>query len=216
MPPIGGVRAGYLSAAKDAIPDGTVLPPRADDLSHFEGDVSGFDINNNSPVIWADFNDLSLKKTNTSQVLISSTSGLDNYPSAGDSFSLFVREGSGGPHSIFAWGVQSASNFFGGGSYAVRLESSGGNLAFLKDGATVSENSSVSIATETWYSLEIEWLADGSMTATLYDVDQSDGSRQSAVGSVSYTDTAYSSGGIGFADGAQGGTAAFDFVRLTV
>ena len=197
------------------IPDSAILPPEEDSLTHFSGDTGGYAINDDSPIIWDEFNELSLKKTSTSQQTIGSTSGLQNYPEPGDSFSFFVREGSGEPRSLFAWAVQDASDAVLGGSYGFRGEADNNQIVFVKDGSTVSSEP-MTINSETWYDVEIEWETNGDITITVYDVDQSTGDRTGTVGSLSDNDTEYSSsGGIGLSDGGQGGTLAWDFARLT-
>lgn len=79
-------------------------------------------------------------------------------------------------------------------------------------GVTNLASESVSVSADTWYEIEVEWLADGSITCSLYD----SGGTQIGSG-ISATDTTHTSGGVGFAinsNSNSGRTAYWDNYRV--
>ena len=197
-----------------AIPD-TVVLPESDDLEHFEGDTGQYEINDDEPVIFTEVNNLSVKNTSGSseEDRIVSFSGLDNYPEQGDTFSCFLREDGSQPLAIMLFGVQNYDFEFYGAGIADGVS----EFRLFKDGLGGGDtiaSTSVSLSTEEWYDVEVEWETDGTITARLFEVDQSSGERQSQMESISATDTDYSNGGVGFAKGLSSGNATFDFYRL--
>jgi len=84
-PPIGGVRAGYLSAGKDAIPDSEVdqFEYGGPVTNRYNGETGNFGINQNSPVFEGSY---SLKcDTLANEAMVSYTGdGLNAYPTRGD------------------------------------------------------------------------------------------------------------------------------------
>jgi hypothetical protein len=72
-----------------------------------------------------------------------------------------------------------------GGGFALKKFSGGST-------STITSQGSVGLSTGVWYELEVNWQTDGTMDCTLYD------SGGSTVASISGSDTAYTSGGIGF------------------
>lgn len=126
-----------------------------------------------------------------SAYLIQSTSGLDNYPSEGDTFRWWYQTDTGGAGSgYFRYGLQDSNNHYRGGidraNSELRLEiRDSGNLTTLASNA-------LSISSGTWYELELVWQTDGTMTLTAYD------DTGSQLAQCSATDTSYTSGGVGF------------------
>ena len=204
---------GITDGQRYEIPD-SVVDPKENDLDHFSGDLGSFAIDDSSPVLSDVTAGKSVKMdTGDANERIVSTSGLNAYPEQGEKFACLVVDDQSdlGPLTIF--GAQDASNFYG-----VEIHADNNRLAFYKDGSTAEdfeESVSVSISSGTWYDVEIEWLDDGSMTASVYDVDQTDGERQGdALESVTFTDTDYSGGGVGFG-GVSSGMGAWQNYRVT-
>jgi hypothetical protein len=117
---------------------------------------------------------------------ITSTSGLGNYPSRGDKFSVWIRGGNYNSQPRTCFGLQS-SGFDSG--YAFNADFRDGNVAIFK-GKSRKSYSSISWSANKWYRMECEWGFD-TITVRVY----ADGSQ---VASTSYTDSSYDSGGIGF------------------
>ena len=209
MAPFGASRAGLMSVDRDDIPDSVVLP-EADDLTHFDGDTGAFEINDDSPVIYTDENDLSLKQT-SAQSIIYSTSGLETYPEAGETISCYIYEDDDGPAPLAIFGLQDSDSFYGFGPVQDRI-------VIKKDGITgrdetVSESADTNV--EEWFDYELEWGTDGGLDLTAYEVDQETGERLSEVGSASVNDSDYDDGGVGFAGASSSGLATWDYYRVT-
>lgn len=194
-----------------------ILYPESGDLDHFVGDAADFTIDDSAPVL---FGDLSLKQTtqaDENSVAIGSDTGLRNYPEAGQTVSGYVYSADGQTAPQFHWGVQTPDDLSGSGShYSWFLDfRDSSQRIVLRVNCESQSNSSLSLSTESWYEVELEWGIDGTMIISVYEVDQTDGSRQSFFQSTTYTDSSYTSGGIGFSD--AGGTALprFDFFTIT-
>jgi hypothetical protein len=116
-----------------------------------------------------------------------STSGLANYPEAGDTIQGYVRFSGSGSGNIagYTFGVQDETT----GYWAYLDEDEGIKLATL-DFNTVNVTT-VSVTDGIWYRMVVEWGAAGSITHTVYDDTDTE------VGSVSMTDSSYTSGGFG-------------------
>ena len=211
--------AQVMTVEVTAITD--VLVPQENDLDQFianSGDPdTDFAINSESPVIFTDINDLSLKQTSdvddTDDLYIHSTEGLENYPEAGKKFAWFWRDESGeDSFSLTAFGVQDASNFYG-----VTLSTANDEIRIHKDdpqGGAVLNSEPVTINSNQWFDVEVEWATDGSITATVFSVN-SDSSRDSELQSVTASDSEYSGGGIGFGGSSSGVPVVWDYYRIT-
>lgn len=142
---------------------------------------------------------------------ISSSSGLDNYPTTGDiiSYQNYLE-----PESIsgFMFGVQDANN-----RYRVQLwDGSNGDLFSLykrSNGSleTLAEKN-LDPPTQEWLNIRVEWGETGDIIANLYD------STGSFIDSISGTDTEYSDGGIGMTIAENGSgdnrSAYYDSIKL--
>lgn len=123
--------------------------------------------------------------------VIHSTSGLADYPEQGDTFSAWMRseafEG-GGDHVATLFGVQDSDNYY-------RAIITGNEyLLQVRDGGSLSTIDSVSASPSagSWYRVEVDWQADGTIVATFYD------DAGTEVANLSGTDSTFTSGGIGF------------------
>ncbi|UPW00816.1 hypothetical protein M0R88_01620 [Halorussus gelatinilyticus] len=138
-----------------------------------------------------------------------STSGLPNYPVAGDTFSYRVRGSGGASKTNLSYGVQDHAN-----RYFVRLNIANDSLALYRlEGGSSTELaadwSTPTLSQDTWYELEVQWGASGGHTVTLFDA----GGTQ--VTQISTADSTWTSGGVGYdAYLGSGETAYFDDVRL--
>ena len=137
-----------------------------------------------------------LEYTNTQpSESISSVSGLNAYPSPGDTFRTWVRTPSSSSDVYISvhWAVQSETSYpesyyayynMGSGEFAIGDIESGsiGNYS----------TTSVSLSTSTWYEIEISWGSSGSIQAELLDESGT------SLATLSATNTKYSSGGVAF------------------
>jgi len=201
-----------------ALPDSVVLP-ESNDLDHFDGPTTAYDINDNSPVIYTEENDLSLKLTSnenptgTEPVPIYSTSGLDRYPQQGEIFSCFIND-IGDLVPMYTWAHQANQDDY----YGAMIFPDGNELRLLKGdgsgGFNILDSTTVTHNTDTWYDVETEWRGDGFMEVTLYDLDGFE--RDNQLASVSGTDTDWGNGGVGFGHSSSSDSdAAWDFYRIT-
>jgi len=197
----------------------SVVLPEEDDLSHFDGPTFAYDINSDTPVIFTDENNLSLKLVSNENpgggddVPIISTSGLDRYPEPGEKFACYIND-IGDLVPYFYFGVQDESNYYAAGIFPdineFRLSKNG-----VGGGDTI-DTDSVSLSLDEWYDVEVEWETDGTITARCHEVDQSTGERESEIASASANDTDYTDGGVGFGHSSSAGSdAAWDFYRIT-
>jgi serine protease len=120
-----------------------------------------------------------------------STSGLPTYPSAGDTFSCWMRLDSGTENANFTYGVQNHDN-----RYYVKLnsEQDGWWLFRYEDGSgtTLAGESAIGLSADTWYEIEVEWRTGGDHIVTLTDASGS------VLSQVVGTDSTWTDGGIGF------------------
>ena len=188
-----------------AIPDSDIAQFEDGSLHpSFTGDTSAYEVNSDQSISGSH----SLENTQTDQDEIISTSGLDQYPEVGQRISCYQY-----PRNddlpLYTFGVQSLENWYG-----VGLNPSTDELIVTKDLFSSDQRASVSISNDTWYDVEAEWTSSG-ITARVFDVDQSTGDRQgSALASVTFSDSSYSSGGIGFRDASTGGSSRYDDYRI--
>lgn len=117
-----------------------------------------------------------------------STTGLNAYPSQGDTFEFYTRLGHADHGLAFLFGVQNSSSYY-------RLYAPQGwndvLVLHLDDGTKLASSALTSTAS-IWYRCKVDWDTDGTIKATLYD------DTDTQVAQVSATDTTYSSGGVGW------------------
>lgn len=124
---------------------------------------------------------------------IFSKSGLNAYPSAGDTFEGYVysdTENDWWPVVLF--GFQDQDNH-----YATKSQSNGSGIGFevIENGSrTQLETVSLGrvLPVSSWFKTRIEWSESGDITYRVYDTSGSE------IDSLSVQDTTYSSGGFGF------------------
>lgn len=150
-------------------------------------------------------NALEISNTNTEMI---STSGLNSYPEAGDTFRYWVRATGGADDINLTYGVQDHDN-----RYFVRVDFANDNLRLYiyENGSATQldkQTSGFTLAEDTWYQVEIDWDREGGHTATLSDTNGG------KVAQVSDTDSTWTSGGIGYDAylGSSGGSVYFDYI----
>lgn len=142
-----------------------------------------------------------------------STTGLDAYPSSGDTFSFWVRASGGGDNLNVTWGVQTTNPHKN--RYYAKLKPTDGSFYLFKykDGSGDQRDytSGLSLSQDVWYEIEVQWASSGGdQTVTLYD------SSGTQLAQLSMTDTEWSSGGIGYdAYLSSGESVYFDYVTLS-
>jgi hypothetical protein len=139
-----------------------------------------------------------------------STSGLNAYPAAGDTFEYWVRGSGGADKTNFTYGVQDHAN-----RYFVRVNVADDNLKVFKwegnstPGPLDAQTSGFTLSQDAWYRVKVEWGTGGGHTATLYDASGSQ------LAKISGSDSTWTSGGVGYDAYLSSGQAAyFDEVRF--
>lgn len=144
--------------------------------------------------------------------VISSTSGLPNYPSQGDNISVKMRAGQDAGFQGFQIGTQDETNTPGG--YLIQLAYGDNQLKLFEEDGTGNYNNiastSASLTSGEWYEVKIEWKTDGTVHVRVYD------SSDNLIAEDSFTDSTYTSGGIGFRydDGSAGDDYYYDDVKI--
>jgi len=133
--------------------------------------------------------------------LIHSLSGLDNYPSVGDTFRCDFRAtnfANAETNCAIHFGQQSLS--FGGGMIALVSGDNGGTLRFMVDnGGTELIDVNCPVNNNEWFTWDIDWTSSG------VDVRVIDSGGNQIGNQVNSNNTKYSSGGIGFRGRGTGG-----------
>lgn len=148
---------------------------------------------------------LEISQTNTEMI---SMDGLEQYPAAGDVFSVWVRGTNNADRVNITYGVQNHLN-----RYFARVNPEQGHVALYRyeDGSsTLLADKGVGLAQDTWYEVEIEWQTDGTHVFTLFNESGNQ------VSQISATDSTWDAGGIGYdAYLGDGGSAYFDHMQIT-
>lgn len=147
---------------------------------------------------------------------ISSTTGLNAYPSQGDTFWTAFRHPATDHRLQAAFAVQSESAT--SDCYAIQSAADNGAFNIVKwSGGSFSTLDSATLDysgyTGTWLHAKLEWGTDGSMQATLYD-----DTKTAIAGPIAATDTTWTSGGWGWRilTGLASDTVGYtDFARIT-
>lgn len=157
-------------------------------LSEYAGDTFYASVQSNT--VFEGSNALKFNADGSSR-LIYSTSGLNAYPSAGDTFTLraWLPTANTGMKTYF--GVQDSNNY-----YATFMQDFEQQWQLFKyeNGTETSlvDKTNQGIPQDQWARQEIDWQSDGTIECRLYD------SSGTLVSTISATDSTFSSGGIGF------------------
>lgn len=160
------------------------------DISEYAGDTGGFTLNNIG-------DDNALKGAYTLETMgagntITSDSGLSNYPSAGDTFQYFSYFTGSSGTSQFVFAHNGNAGIDDDYLIAIDANSSALNLNRHDNGSlTTVKSGSASVTTGKWLRTRVDWGASGSFTIRVFQ-------EVNEVGSITATDSTYSSGGIGF------------------
>lgn len=135
---------------------------------------------------------------------IVSTSGLPNYPSSGDDFRCLTYFGSqsgfqGGESIKTYFGVQSDVS----ASYAITLSPPRNEIGFRIDNSVV-KTVPATINGDTWYQKRFNWGSNGDIDVDIVNIDGDN------IGSLSITNSKYTSGGVGFGHNAGGNSGYWD------
>ena len=178
-------------------------------ITEYTGDTSNFSVSSTDPVLSGS----NALHSNDGDAGATITSSQLPTPSAGDTFAGYLQADSGDGYPGMVFGYQDPDNF-----YAVEFGSGSNRLSIVKDGTGVPGDeiagTDVEIAVEQWYDVEVAWKTNGTITATIYEVDQQTGVREQELASATATDTAYSSGEFGWLRASSSGAAAYDDARL--
>jgi len=164
-------------------------------ISEYSGDTGTFTTTTTNPI--GGTTSLLYPSSGGGDTTIMSTSGLDNYPSAGDEFSFKVRTSSvTNTQAYVGFGTTlNAVPEFSGDGYFVFFNYNGGKFSFRRfdngSRTILAEDTSVSYTSNETYTVEVDWGSAGSFTVTLLDTS-------GTVSTLSASDTEYSSGGFGF------------------
>jgi hypothetical protein len=189
------------------IPDSEVDYFEDSGLSEYDGDTGSFSVTDGSSdgLTTPQEGDQMLREyISSGSATIYSTSGLPNYPSAGNKFRCWVYFGaqsgyaSSGELIRTHFGVQSSAS----SSYAIVLSPKGDSVEIWKDGSAIA-STNASINGVTWYDQRCEWKSD-KINVDVLDVNGN------TIASVSVTDSTYSSGGVGFGHNAGGNSGYWD------
>jgi len=138
---------------------------------------------------------------------ISSTSGLNTYPSAGDNFRAFLRVETIDAQSGIQFFTQSETSdpdgyiaLIEGNQNDIRIDKvSSGSLSILGQSGLSFSSSTESSTGGSWFDLEVRTDTNGNIVAELFDLNGN------SLGSVSVSDSAFTSGGVGFIWNTGGG-----------
>lgn len=154
-----------------------------------------------------------LEVTSGTNVHISSFSGLNYYPSEGDTFRWWGRTSNHDRYLLFYFGAQEGT----GGvddrpdGYAAYWDFSNNNLHFRirQNGSnTRLASTNISWAADTWYQGEVQWGSDGTTTLRVLDETGSE------IGSpITATDSTFTSGGITWQTSGIQGPKYMDYAR---
>lgn len=94
-----------------------------------------------------------------------SRSGLDAYPSRGDTFSVRVRWTAGAHAVIFAYGIQTYVEYADTEYYDVTIRPDSDKVVLkkttLNGTSAMDKEFGVSLSPDTWYRIEVKWETDG-------------------------------------------------------
>lgn len=149
--------------------------------------------------------------------LLTSHSGLNTYPQAGDTVEWFVRGDNAYTGTAFNLGIpDGASTPSGNGGYQLRIANRDDRLQIGRwnsDGSftILDTDTSVTIESGKWYKGRFQWGTDGTLILELIDAGTGN-----VLNSVSATDSTYTSGGCGWGTSPSNGTpdAYFDLARI--
>lgn len=140
-----------------------------------------------------------------------STSGLDTYPSQGDTWRWNVNNNGSSAHFGHLFGVQDTNNFYSADTDNRPGTTENGIQIQVHSGGDVVQKYELetgNIPNNEWMECEMAWGTDDSLTFTVYD------SSDNQLGQINATDSTYTDGGVGYRSAGHSGQDAYlDFVR---
>ena len=194
----GGSLSLSNSSAVDGFEDG--------DISEYEGNTSAFSVQSSTV-----YDGTYALEGSSGFDTIASTSGLSNYPEAGDNLSIrfYYPDTNLRTNKIFFATQDASSPNDNGYSVVINGDNSPATFGIQKDGSTLSSSTfTLSSYTGEWLEVLVDWNTDGSIDATFKD------SSGNTITTVSATDSKYTSGGIGFATQTSGGAPIWDLYKI--
>lgn len=178
---------------------------RSAPLDIYSGDLTAFGIQ--STTVYDGDKALQRPGQDTSQRIISTT-GLDEYPSAGQTLWARTYVSAAGTIPGVLWGVQDYNNF-----YSIHYDTRDAHQSFFLRKFTAGNADTLaevpaSIVTGEFLTFEIDWGTDGTMTANIYDTTDT-----SLTDGVTGADTDYIDGGIGWVGGSNGSDMYYDYLE---
>jgi len=141
---------------------------------------------------------------------IASITGLNAYPTPGDTFRIWMRTGASDEQVRVYYAAQSATSF--PNRYQVDLDKTNNRLGLLVDGSTLLASESEAWSDNEWYEIEVNW--DDSTSPNTHTITAFDDAG-TQVAQISAQDGSYTSGGVGYQmNQGSGATARFDYYRI--
>jgi len=145
-----------------------------------------------------------------------SVSGLDNYPSAGDTFRYYYYPTDAYYVGVFGWGYQGTSIGSNGfvpseGGYAAEPRDADNLINLYLNSNSSAASGSLSHEVNQWNYCKVEWTTGGNHNVSFHRA-----SDDGQLGSVSGSDGTYTSGGIGFGQDNQNSntvTCYYDYIH---
>lgn len=207
---IGGISTTLAStpASASTSTGGTIIDDFEDgDLSEYSFDRNAAGASLVSNPTYDGSHALQIDATNTELL---STSGLNYFPRAGDTFSCWVRGTNGAADVNFTYGAQDKNN-----RYVARVSFDRDNIVLFRyeNGTlhTLAQQYGITVGEDSWYNIEINWGDNNTHQFTLQDASGSE------VAQISSTDSTWTSGGVGYDAymNTSGGTVYFDYVTTS-
>mgnify|MGYP002762452314 CR=1 FL=1 len=194
------------------IPDSDIAQFEQGSLDSSFGSTSDWAVESSTPELTGTYT-LHSKVNNPETIL--STDGSLRYVEQDQRSACYVYSDTGGKTGSswagLSFGGQDTDNFY----YVANLPSSNEIVVGKYENASLDDNrAAVSTSFDTWYDLEFDWLSDGTIEVRIFEVDSNGDRTSSSLGSSTYSDSTWSSGGIGFQVFASAGRPSYDNWRV--
>lgn len=135
---------------------------------------------------------------------ISSTAGLPNYPTQGDTIRVWGRLTGSNDQLAFTFGEQSETGEGTQSGYAVQFDKFDTKVTLRRydngSNTTLDALANPGLNLDAWYEIKIEWGTDDVIAVTILD------DTNTSIGSLTATDANYTSGGVGWRVNASSAT----------
>lgn len=159
------------------------------DISEYSGDTGGYVVDQ----VNVQTGSYSLHVDGTQEgPIIRSSSGLDRYPSQGDKWEFWCRDGGSGNLNLnMEYGNPDESTR----GYAINVSPRVDEFRLIENSQGVIASTSQTFNANEWYRVVVDWGTDDSHSCTVYD------SSGTQLATVSATDSNHTSGGVGWSTG---------------